>query len=108
MLKAFNFRIYPTDAQKQQLIHTFGCVHFTYNHLLKARQADYLATNRSGRFFAHTCFFKKRIPILKRGRQFALANAQLIRSCISQLSLRDAQASQTKNEKKYVAVLYDE
>ncbi len=25
MLKAFKFRMYPTEEQKQQLIRTFGC-----------------------------------------------------------------------------------
>ena len=68
MLKAFKFRMYPTEEQKQQLIRTFGCARFTYNHLLK-KAAEKLATNRSSQFFAHTRYIKKRIPILKRSRQ---------------------------------------
>ncbi len=41
MLKAFKFRIYPTASQKEWFIQNFGCVRFTYNHLLKARQESY-------------------------------------------------------------------
>ncbi len=44
MLKAFKFRMYPTEEQKQQLIRTFGCVRFTYNHLLKERQKSWQQT----------------------------------------------------------------
>lgn len=44
MLKAFKFRIYPTASQKEWFIQNFGCVRFTYNHLLKARQESYART----------------------------------------------------------------
>ena len=37
VLKAYKFRIYPTEEQKQFFIQTFGCVRFTYNQLLKAK-----------------------------------------------------------------------
>ena len=44
VLKAYKFRIYPTEEQKQFFIQTFGCVRFTYNQLLKAKMEE-LTTN---------------------------------------------------------------
>ena len=38
VLKGYKFRIYPNEEQKKFFIETFGCVRFTYNHLLMARQ----------------------------------------------------------------------
>lgn len=58
MLKAFKFRMYPTEEQKQQLIRTFGCARFTYNHLLKKRQKSWQQTGVAN-FFAHTRYIKK-------------------------------------------------
>ncbi len=67
MLKAFKFRMYPTEEQKQQLIRTFGCARFTYNHLLKKRQKSWQQTGVAN--FSLTPATLKRIPILKRSRQ---------------------------------------
>ncbi|MGM9902862.1 hypothetical protein A5844_001526 [Enterococcus sp. 10A9_DIV0425] len=76
MLKAFKFRIYPTPAQKQWLIQTFGCVRFTYNHLLKARQAHYAETKEID-YTLTPAVLKKQFPFLKETDSLALANAQL-------------------------------
>ena len=76
MLKAFKFRIYPTDSQKQWLIQTFGCVRFTDNHLLKARQAYYLETQEID-YTLTPASLKKQYPFLKEVDSLALANAQL-------------------------------
>ena len=32
--KAYKFRLYPTDNQKELIHKTFGCVRFVYNHFL--------------------------------------------------------------------------
>lgn len=40
VLKAYRFRIYPDAEQKQFFIQTFGCVRFTYNHLLMHRKQN--------------------------------------------------------------------
>lgn len=35
--KAFKYRFFPTEGQKQQLAQTFGCARFVYNRMLDAR-----------------------------------------------------------------------
>ena len=34
MLKAYKYRIYPTEEQKEFFAKTFGCVRFVYNKML--------------------------------------------------------------------------
>lgn len=34
MYKAFKFRLYPTDKQKEKLNKNFGCNRFVYNYYL--------------------------------------------------------------------------
>ena len=36
--RAYLYRFYPTDEQKQQLARTFGCCRFVYNWALAVRQ----------------------------------------------------------------------
>jgi len=45
--KAFQFRIYPNNMQKQFLAQSFGCARFVYNHFLRQR-IDYYAENSKG------------------------------------------------------------
>jgi putative transposase len=45
--KAFKFRIYPNDQQKQFLAQSFGCARFVYNWFLRQR-IDYYAENGKG------------------------------------------------------------
>ena len=35
--RAYRYRFYPTDEQRKQLAHSFGCSRYVYNHFLKAR-----------------------------------------------------------------------
>ncbi len=37
VLRAYKFRLYPSEAQKASLAQTFGCARFVYNHFLHAR-----------------------------------------------------------------------
>jgi len=39
--RAYKFRFYPTDEQKEILAQTFGCARFAYNYMLKARTDAY-------------------------------------------------------------------
>ena len=41
MDKAYKFRIYPTLNQEQQIIKTFGCCRFVFNHFLHERISAY-------------------------------------------------------------------
>lgn len=69
VLKAYRFRLYPDEEQRQFFIETFGCVRFTYNYLLMARKmADREIVTPAG--------LKKDYPFLKKTDSLALANAQ--------------------------------
>ena len=41
MLKAYKYRIYPTNEQKEQIAKTFGCCRFVYNRTLAYRKEAY-------------------------------------------------------------------
>lgn len=69
VLKAYKFKIYPNEAQKEFFIKTFGCVRFTYNHLLIAR------SQTDGKKMTPASL-KKEYPFLKETDSLALANAQ--------------------------------
>jgi putative transposase len=45
--KAFKYRCFPTEAQKQQLARTFGCARFVYNRMLEARTKAWLQEKKS-------------------------------------------------------------
>jgi putative transposase len=45
--RAYLYRFYPTDEQKQSLARTFGCVRYVYNWALALRQQTYQATGKS-------------------------------------------------------------
>ena len=51
MQKAYRFRLYPTDEQKQQMIRIIGCCRFTYNRLL-----EYCSKSYKRRGESHTSF----------------------------------------------------
>jgi putative transposase len=46
MLKAYKFRLYPTQEQGQMIQKTFGCARFVYNELLQINQHLYRTTGR--------------------------------------------------------------
>lgn len=42
MLRAYKYRIYPTDEQKVMLAKTFGCCRYVYNWALEMKEREYL------------------------------------------------------------------
>ncbi|MDY5987197.1 MAG: helix-turn-helix domain-containing protein, partial [Lachnoclostridium sp.] len=42
--KAFQFRIYPTEKQKELFAKTFGCCRFIYNQMLSDKVEEYKKT----------------------------------------------------------------
>ncbi|GAA2360009.1 hypothetical protein GCM10009854_43720 [Saccharopolyspora halophila] len=44
--RAFRYRFYPTDAQRSELLRTFGCVRRVYNLALDARTRAWFAEQR--------------------------------------------------------------
>ena len=47
MLKAYKYRLYPNNIQKEQIGKTFGCCRFVYNQMLAKRIDDYKQENKS-------------------------------------------------------------
>lgn len=76
VLKAYKFQMYPTKEQKRFFIQNFGCVRFTYNHLLNDRQQQYYQTGFV-RSRLTPASLKKNYPFLKEADSLALANTQL-------------------------------
>ena len=48
MLRAYKYRIYPTEEQKVLLAKTFGCCRFVYNWALNLKIQTYKQEKRGG------------------------------------------------------------
>jgi putative transposase len=79
LLRAYKYRIYPTDEQRLFFAKTFGCVRFIYNKMLHDRISAYEQTKVDGLTRKHTtpASYKTAFPFLKEVDSLALANAQL-------------------------------
>lgn len=44
--KAYKYRFYPNNEQKEQLEKTFGCTRFVYNHFLKIRTQEWFENQK--------------------------------------------------------------
>ena len=80
MEQAYKYRIYPTKAQERQILKTFGCARWVYNHFLTSRKTAWAERGESST--AYTDMYG--IPKLKRtagtewlaeADKFALQNA---------------------------------
>ncbi len=79
-LKAYKFRLYPTEEQEIFFANSFGCVRKVYNLMLDDRLKAYEeAKNDSSKkmSFPTPAKYKKAYPFLKEVDSLALANAQL-------------------------------
>jgi len=75
MNKAYKFRIYPNEVQKEKIEKTFSCVRFIYNKMLTDK-IEYFG--RTGQKLNNTpAQYKNDFPWLKEVDSLALANAQL-------------------------------
>lgn len=43
---SYKFRLYPTDAQRDQMARNFGCCRYVFNHFLAQRQEHYKETGK--------------------------------------------------------------
>lgn len=79
MLKAYKYRIYPNQGQKEQIAKTFGCCRFVYNHTLAYRKETYEKEKKSVSKTDCNNFcnreLKKRYAWLREVDKFALTNA---------------------------------
>ncbi|SUM57366.1 putative transposase [Staphylococcus microti] len=79
-LKAYKFRLYPTEEQEVFFAKSFGCVRKVYNLMLHDRIKAYQEkeNNPSEKMrFPTPAKYKKAFPFLKEVDSLALANAQL-------------------------------
>ena len=79
-LKAYKFRIYPTEEQEIFFAKSFGCVRKVYNLMLDDRKKAYeeVKNDSSKKItFPTPAKYKKEFPFLKEIDSLALANAQL-------------------------------
>ena len=65
-MKAYKFRIYPSEVQKQLIEKSFGCTRFVYNHMLALQIKTYEEQNKS-----HSKYdLLKMIPSLKKDHEW--------------------------------------
>ncbi|EGO8494310.1 IS200/IS605 family element RNA-guided endonuclease TnpB [Enterococcus faecalis] len=79
-LKAYKFRLYPTEEQERFFAKSFGCVRKVYNLMLNDRIKAYKETKNDASKkmnFPTPAKYKKDFPFLKEIDSLALANAQL-------------------------------
>ncbi|HGV8361860.1 TPA: helix-turn-helix domain-containing protein, partial [Enterococcus faecium] len=79
-LKAYKFRIYPTEEQETFFAKSFGCVRKVYNLMLDDRMKAYEETRRDSSkkmSFPTPAKYKQNFPFLKEVDSLALSNAQL-------------------------------
>lgn len=51
MFRAYKYRIYPDEQQKELLEKHFGCARFIYNFALETKSTSYLGSKKSLSFF---------------------------------------------------------
>lgn len=79
-LKAYKFRLYPTEEQEIFFAKSFGCVRKVYNLMLDDRKKAYeeVKNDSSKKInFPTPAKYKEEFPFLKEVDSLALANAQL-------------------------------
>ncbi|GAB2321778.1 IS200/IS605 family element RNA-guided endonuclease TnpB [Alkalibacterium sp. m-11] len=74
MLKAYKYRLYPTEQQKDYFANCFGCVRFIYNKMLSDKIDHYKETKQM--LHNTPAQYKKEFSFLKEVDSLALANAQ--------------------------------
>ena len=74
-LKAYKYRIYPTEAQAVFFAKTFGCCRFVWNRMLDEKLLAYKKKERIPRVIPAK--YKEEFPFLKEADGLALCNVQL-------------------------------
>lgn len=73
--KAYKFRLYPNEEQKQFFAKTFGCSRAIWNMMLADKIKHYEETGEN--LYNTPAQYKKEFPWLKEVDSLALANVQL-------------------------------
>lgn len=80
MLKAYKFRLYPSEKQKELFVKTFGCVRFVYNKMLSERIKLYEESKLNPgvkQKLPTPAKYKPEFPFLSEVDSSALCNAQM-------------------------------
>lgn len=75
MMKAFKYRIYPNQEQREYFAKTFGCTRFIFNRMLHDKIEHYKTTEQMLKNTPSQ--YKVEFPWLKEVDSLALANAQM-------------------------------
>lgn len=73
--KAYRFRIYPDEDQRELIARTFGCCRKVWNLMLADRIAHYEATGKAKSFTPAR--YKGEFPFLREVDSMALCNEQM-------------------------------
>lgn len=88
--RAYKFRIYPNEEQKQRLSVYFGNVRFVYNYFLNERKEQYSSTGKSDNYYAQ----QHKLTLLKQQEKYSFLNQT---ACITlQASLRNLENAYTR------------
>jgi len=63
ILKAYRFRLYPNNEQKEYFAKCFGCARFIWNQMLSEKEETYKTTGTNLRITPAK--YKKEFPFLK-------------------------------------------
>lgn len=97
IMRAYKFRAYPTEKQRDLLERHFGCTRFVYNHFLAVRRDEYLGNKKRLNYYDTA----SRLKELKQTEDHAWlkeVNAQSLQS-----SLRNLEVSYSKFFRKEAA-----
>ena len=75
---SYKFRLYPTDAQRNQIARNFGCCRYVYNHFLAQKQEQYKETGKAPTRFQQDkalTTMKQELPWLKEADSTSLQAA---------------------------------
>jgi len=84
--KAFKFRIYPDNTQKQFLAQSFGCARFVYNRFLRQR-IDYYAENAKGLTYHNNALALTKLKKLPEFEWLNDINAQSLQASLRNLDV---------------------
>ena len=75
---SYKFRLYPTNAQRNQIARNFGCCRYVYNHFLAQKQEQYKETGKAPTRFQQDkalTTIKQELPWLKEADSTSLQAA---------------------------------
>ena len=75
---SYKFRLYPTNAQKNQIARNFGCCRYVYNHFLAQKEEQYKETGKAPTRFQQDkelTSMKQELPWLKEADSTSLQAA---------------------------------